>query len=91
MTLHMSPTWMRWTLASGFVGVWLYAFVAWRGHPNGAATTMYCLLGFAALGFAPWVAPSVQWSRFLRIAGAIVAFIAIALVVWLAELGRNGL
>jgi hypothetical protein len=82
---------MRWTLASGLIGAWLYAFVAWRGYPNGAAATHYCLLGFVALGLAPWVAPLVQWSRFLRAAGAIVAFIAFALLVLLGVLLRNGL
>jgi len=91
MTLHMSPTWMRWLLAGGLVGAWLYAFAAWRDYPKGAATTMYCLLGFMALGVAPWIAPSVRWSMILRGAGAMMAFVAFALAAWLYMLLRNGL
>jgi hypothetical protein len=91
MTLHMSPTWMRWALAGGLVVAWLYTFSAWRDYPQGAATTIHCLIGFMALGLAPWIAPSVQWSRFLRATGALMALIAFALALWLSMLLRNGL
>jgi hypothetical protein len=82
---------MRWTLASGLICAWLYTFAAWRDYPQGAATTIHCLMGFVALGLAPWIAPSVQGSRFLRVVGALVAFIAFALALWLYMLLRNGL
>jgi len=91
MTLRMSPAWMRWALAGGLVGAWLYAFVAWRDYPQGAATTIRCLIGFMALGLVPWIAPSVQWSRFLRAAGALMAFIAFALAFVLYIMLRDGL
>jgi hypothetical protein len=91
MTLHTSLTWTRWTLASGLVGAWIYAFMAWHNYPKGASTTMCCLLGFVALGLAPWIAPSLQWSRFLRVVGSIIAFIAFALAFLLSGLLRNGL
>ena len=91
MTTQMSRTWMRWTLAAGLVVAWLYVFVAWRGYPQGAATTIQCLVGFIALGLAPWIAPSVQWSKLLRAAGAVAAFIAFALLVWVEMLLMGGL
>jgi len=89
MTTQMSRTWMRWTLAAGLVVAWLYVFVAWRGYPQGA--TIQCLVGFIALGLAPWIAPSVQWSKLLRAVGAVTAFIAFALLVWVEILLMGGL
>ena len=76
MTLHMSPTWMRWAPTGGLVVAWLYTFSASRDYPQGAA---------------PWIAPSVQWSRFLRAIGALMALIAFVLALWLSMLLRNGL
>jgi ACR3 family arsenite efflux pump ArsB len=91
MTLPMSRNWIRWTLGAGLVGAWLYVFVAWRNYPQGAATTIQCLIGFIALGLAPWIAPSVQWSRLLRAAGALMAFVAFALALVLYTMLRDGL
>ena len=91
MTLHMSPTWMRWTLAGGLVGAWLYAFAVWRDHPLGAAMTIRCLIGFVALGLAPLIAPSIKGSRFLRVAGAFLALIAFALALSLYLALMDGL
>ena len=91
MTTQMSRTWMRWTLAAGLVVAWLCVFVAWRGYPQGAATTIQCLVGFMALGLAPWIAPSMQWSKLLRAAGAVTAFVAFALLVWVEMLLMGGL
>ena len=91
MTFHMSEAWTRWTLAAGVVGAWLYAFVAWRAYPEGAATTIQCLIGFIALGLAPRIAPTVRWSRLLRAAGAILALVALGLALTLYMMLRAGL
>ena len=91
MTTQMSRTWMRWTLAAGLVVAWLYVFVAWRGYPQGAATTIQCLVGFMALGLAPWIAPSMRWSKLLRAAGMLMAFVAFGLALLLYGMLRNGL
>ena len=58
---------LRVGLANALVFVWVLGLVNWLMYPRGGAEALLCLLAFAVIGLAAWIAPIGP--RGLRCAG----------------------
>jgi hypothetical protein len=91
MPYGITPISPRGLIVIALVGLWLYGLIAWSDHPNGATATMKGLMGFMALGLAPWIARPAQGVTFFRIIGAVTTLVAFGLVLWLSLALQGGL
>lgn len=82
---------LRILVATVCFALFVYGFVEYVDFPKGATATLEGLMGFVALGLIPWIAPPNFASKILRIVGAIISVVALALFVFLYGALQNGL
>jgi uncharacterized membrane protein YccC len=82
---------LRILVATVCLALFVYGFAEYVDYPKGATATLKGLMGFVALGLAPWIAPLNFASRILRNVGTIISVVALALFLLLYGALQNGL